>query len=60
MIGLGVGSLTLALIEYERQLRGLKIAYSMYGPYDRSLTAALAAAVSGLGIFGFVLVFLRQ
>jgi putative membrane protein len=60
MIGLGVGSLTLALIEYRRQLNSFKTHYPQYGPFNRSIAAGVAAVVSGLGVLGFVLVLLRQ
>jgi hypothetical protein len=39
--------------QHERQ-------YAQYGPFHRSLSAGVGAAISGLGILGFVLVFLRQ
>jgi uncharacterized membrane protein YidH (DUF202 family) len=60
MIGLGVGSLLWALIDYTAQLNDLHADYKQYGPFRRSTAAAVATVISGLGILGFVLVFLRQ
>jgi len=60
LIGLGVGSLIAALIEYRSQVRHLHLKFQAYGPYHRSIAAGVAATLSGLGILGFVLVFLRQ
>lgn len=59
MIGLGVGSLALALIEYRRQMHQLTATFPHYGPFGRSLAAGVAVVISGLGILGFVMVFLR-
>ena len=60
MIGLGVGSLIWALIDYKAQMRDLHEQYDHYGPFRSSTAAAVATVISGLGIVGFVLVFLRQ
>jgi uncharacterized membrane protein YidH (DUF202 family) len=60
MIGLGVGSLVWALIDYRDQMKGLREDYKQYGPFRQSTAAAVATVISGLGILGFVLVFLRQ
>src|SRR5262245_8735472 len=60
MIGLGVGALVWALIDYKAQLNDLHADYKQYGPFRRSTAAAVATVISGLGILGFVLVFLRQ
>ncbi len=59
MIGIGVFALIMATIDYRRQLRAVHEKYKNYGPFPRSLTASVAAVISGLGILGFVLVFLR-
>jgi putative membrane protein len=59
MIALGVGGLTLALFEYRRQMHNLALTYPRYGPFTRSSSAAVAAVLTGLGILGFVIVFLR-
>jgi putative membrane protein len=60
MIGLGVGGLVMAIIEYRRQMRDLQTTFSAYGPFHRSVGPAVATVISGLGILGFVLVLLRQ
>jgi putative membrane protein len=60
MIGIGVGSLLLATIDYRRETSALHERYKAYGPFRRSIAAAVAAVVTGLGIIGFVLVLLRQ
>ena len=60
MISIGVSSLVAALWEYRRQMMALHERYRAYGPFDRSIAVAVATVVSGLGIIGFVLVFLHQ
>jgi putative membrane protein len=60
MIGFGVGALVLATLEYRNQVTALRRKYHQYGPFHRSLAAAVAGSVSALGVLGFVLVFLRQ
>jgi len=60
MIGLGVGGLLFATIEYRRQLHEIQTAFQRYGPFRRSPALPVAATITGLGILGFVLVFLRQ
>jgi uncharacterized membrane protein YidH (DUF202 family) len=60
MIGLGVGSLVWALIDYKAQMKDLHQDYKQYGPFRSSTASAVATVISGLGILGFVLVFLRQ
>jgi putative membrane protein len=60
MIGLAVGGLSAATFQYQRSLRQLRAQYSRYGPFDRSVSAAVATVVAALGAAGFVLVFLRQ
>jgi putative membrane protein len=60
MMGLGVGGLLFATMEYHVQRRDIERQYPAYGPYRRSATAAVATTVVGLGVCGLVLVFLRQ
>ena len=60
MIGLGVGGLILATLEYRGQMRMLRERFQEYGPFHRSIAAGIATVISGLGILGFVLVVLRQ
>jgi hypothetical protein len=60
MMGLGVGSLLIATIQYRRQMKALAARFPQYGPFPMSLGAAIATVIAGLGIIGFVLVFLRQ
>ena len=60
MIGLGVGSLVVATIDYERQLRQIHTQYKSYGPFHRSPVTAVATVLAGLGAIGFILTFLRQ
>jgi inner membrane protein YidH len=60
LIGIGVGSLAVATIEYRRQMAAIRERYRSYGPFERSLAPVVAAIIAGLGILGFVLVVLRQ
>jgi uncharacterized membrane protein YidH (DUF202 family) len=60
MIGLGVGALVWALIDYRAQMKDLTDQYKQYGPFRRSTASAVATVICGLGIIGFMLVFLRQ
>jgi putative membrane protein len=60
MIALGVAGLLVATIEYRSQIRELHESYAQYGPFRRSPALPVAAVISGLGVLGFVLVFLRQ
>jgi putative membrane protein len=60
MIGLGVGGLILAIIEYRQQTEMLHQKFAAYGPYHRSIAAGVGTAIAGLGIIGFILVFLHQ
>jgi putative membrane protein len=60
MIGIGVCALVVATIEYRWQMADLRRRFPAYGPFRRSVALALASTVSGLGVFGFVLVFLRR
>ena len=60
MIGLGVAGLLVATLEYRSQIRELHDTYQQFGPFRRSPAFAVASVISGLGVLGFVLVFLRQ
>jgi putative membrane protein len=60
LIGLGVGSLLMATIEYRNQSKALRAKYHEYGPFHTSIALAVAVVLSGLGVLGFILVFLRQ
>ena len=60
MIALGVGALLMATLEHRRDMKALQADYVSFGPLPRSLAAAVSGVVTGLGILGFVLVFLRQ
>jgi putative membrane protein len=60
LIGLGVGALSLATLDYRSQRQALAAEYHEYGPVHFSIAAAVSTVISGLGIVGFVLVFLRQ
>jgi putative membrane protein len=60
LIGLGVGGLLLATLDYRWQRKTLEAEYREYGPFHFSIAAAVSTVISGLGIVGFVLVFLHQ
>ena len=60
MIGIGVGALALATLDYKQQMAILRERYRAYGPYRASIALAVASMVAGLGVLGFVLVALRQ
>jgi putative membrane protein len=60
MISLGVGGLLLATFEHRKQMMALRERYKAYGPFHTSVASAIAAIVLGLGVLGFILVFLRQ
>jgi putative membrane protein len=60
MIGLGVGGLILAILEYRKQTEALHRKFAAYGPYHRSSAAGVGTVIAGLGIVGFILVFFRQ
>jgi putative membrane protein len=60
LIGLGIGALLLATLDYRHQRKALAAEYEEYGPFHFSIPATVATVISGLGILGFVLVFLRQ
>ena len=60
LMGLGVGGLIVADIDYRRQTKAIKTRFHQYGPFMRSPASGVATIIAGLGILGFVLVFLRQ
>ena len=60
MIGLGVAALVGATLQYRHQLSDLRSAYGPDKTFDRKLTVSVATIIAGLGLAGFVLVFLRQ
>ena len=60
MILIGVGGLVLATIDYRHQMDVLRRDYEAYGPLRGSIVLPVATMVAGLGVLGFVLVFLRQ
>ena len=60
LMSLGIGGLVAATIDYRRQIGTLHERFPNYGPRHRSATAPVATILAGLGILGFVLVFLRQ
>ena len=60
LMSLGVGGLIVGTIDYRRQTRALHERFRNYGPFMRSPAMGVATILAGLGIIGFVLVFLRQ
>ena len=60
LMGLGVGGLIVATIDYRRQKKVMEERFRGYGPFLRSPAAGVATIICGLGILGFVLVVLRQ
>ena len=60
LMGLGIGGLVVADIDYRRQTKALKVRFHQYGPFVRSPASGVATIIAGLGVIGFVLVFLRQ
>lgn len=58
-MALGVGGLVVATLESRRALQEFRANFADYGPFRRSPAFLLETAVSGLGVIGFVLVFLR-
>ena len=59
-MALGVGGLVVADIDYRRQTKAIQKRFHQYGPFMRSPASGVATIVAGLGILGFVLVFMRQ
>jgi len=60
MISLGVVALFMATLDYRNQMQKMRADYRDYGPFHVSIAGTLAALMCGLGVIGFVLVFLRQ
>jgi putative membrane protein len=60
LMGLGVGGLIAATIDYRRQRKAMQERFHSYGPFLRSPASGVATIICGLGILGFVLVVLRQ
>jgi putative membrane protein len=60
MIGIGVGALVFASLDYRQQMADLRERFPAYGPFGRSITLAVASTIAGLGVFGFVLVVLSR
>jgi putative membrane protein len=60
LIGLGVGALVLATIEYRGQLKALLADFHGYSPIRHSIALAVAMTISGFGVLALVLVLLRQ
>jgi putative membrane protein len=60
LIGLGIGSLIVATVEYRTELTQLQHDFARYMPFRRSTAATVALIMCGLGVLGFVLVVLRQ
>jgi putative membrane protein len=60
LIGIGIGGLVLATLDYRQQMAELRERYHAYGPFQRSIVLSVASMIAGLGVLGFVVVFLRQ
>ena len=60
LMGIGVGGLIVADIDYRRQTQAIQKRFHQYGPFMRSPASGVATIIAGLGVLGFVLVFLRQ
>jgi putative membrane protein len=60
LIGIGLAGLALATLDYRQQMARLRQQFPSAGPHRGSVTLAVATMVAGLGVFGFVLVLLRQ
>jgi putative membrane protein len=60
LIGIGIGGLGLATLDYRQQMAELRGRYQAYGPFHRSIVLSVASMVAGLGVIGFVVVWLRQ
>ena len=59
LIALGIGGLTLALVEHRKQSRQLRERFASYQPPPPSIAVGVATVMSGLGALAFVLVLLR-
>ena len=60
MISLGVFGLLMATLDYRKQMQRMREEFHGYGPFHVSIAGTLAMVMVGLGVLGFVLVFLRQ
>ena len=60
MISLGVGGLLMAYFEHRRAMKELAELYKPFGTFRRSLAGVMAVALTGLGLIGLILVFMRQ
>jgi putative membrane protein len=60
LISIGIGALLFATLDYRQQMAVLRERYRAYGPFHSSIVLAVASMVAGLGILGFLVVFLRQ
>jgi putative membrane protein len=60
LISIGIGALLFATLDYRQQMAALRERYRAYGPFHGSIVLAVATMVAGLGVLGFVVVFLRQ
>jgi len=60
MIGLGVGSLVLAIAQNRAEMKTLNAEYSQYGPPPRSTSLVVGSIVGLLGVGALILVILRQ
>jgi putative membrane protein len=59
LIAIGLAGLALATFDYRHQIAHLRAQYPS-GPHHSSTTLAVATMVAGLGVFGFMVVLLRQ
>ena len=59
LIAVGLAGLALATYDYRHQIAHLRAQYPS-GPPHSSVALAVATMVAGLGVFGFVIVMLRQ
>ena len=60
MIGLGVGSLVLAIIQHRAEMKKLDAEYTQYGAPPRSTSLVIGSIVGALGVVALILVILRQ
>jgi putative membrane protein len=60
MIGLGVGSLVLAIIQNRAEMKKLKAEYAQYGAPPVSTSLVIGSIVGVLGVMALILVILRQ
>ena len=60
MIGLGVGSLVLAIIQHRGEMKKLDAEYMQYGAPPRSTSLVIGSIVGALGVVALILVIMRQ